>query len=310
MDVTRSQSASESASPIVQHEAKRGKRLAELKAPLACDGEAPTLGPELFVAAPERTAGTQVLHRAFTVLRALSARSRTGWRLSELAAYCGLHHATTHRILACLIEEEMVTRDPATRRYLLGRLAFEFGIAASAQQDWKTLFGPALDRLAEQSGDTAFCNLRSGHESVCIDRREGSYPLKALTVEVGARRPLCVSAGGAAILGKMGMAEAEAALAASAAYLERFPAPRAEAVRRMLRESQRLGYGYNREMIIPGVRALGVAVVNRQGTPVAALSVAAVTERLTGARKAKVLQMLAQEAGAIEAVLNAGGPRF
>src|SRR5690606_20040486 len=169
-----------------------------------------------------------------------------------------------------------------TRRYLLGRLAFEFGIAAGAQRDWKTLFGPALDRLAEQTGDTAFCNLRSGHESVCIDRREGSYPLKALTVEVGARRPLCVSAGGAAILGKMGEAEAEAAVAASAAYLERFAAPRAEAVRRMLRESRRLGYGYNREMIIPGVRAIGVAVRGENGMPVAALSVAAVTDRLMG----------------------------
>src|SRR5690606_38405381 len=101
----------------------------------------------------------------------LSARSRSGWRLSELAAYCGLHHATTHRILAALIEEEMVTRDPSTRRYALGRLAFEFGIAASVQYDWKMLFGPALDRLAEQTGDTAFCNLRSGYESVGVDRR-------------------------------------------------------------------------------------------------------------------------------------------
>ena len=250
--------------------------------------------------APTRAAGTQLLHRAFTVLRALSARSRTGWRLSELATYCGLHHATTHRILACLIEEEMVARDAQTRRYTLGRLAFEFGVAASAHSDWKALCAPALDRLAERCGDTAFCNLRSGHESVCIDRREGSYPLKALTVEVGARRPLCVSAGGVAILGKMAEDQAEAALAASQGYLERFPAPRVQAVRRMMRESRRLGYGYNREMIIPGVRAIGVAVLGADGAPVAALSVAAVTARLTGARRGDVLAMLEAEAREIE----------
>ncbi|MCK9510303.1 MAG: IclR family transcriptional regulator [Pigmentiphaga sp.] len=254
---------------------------------------------------PRSGEGAQLLHRTFRVLRALSARHRTGWRLSELAAYCDLHHSTTHRILAGLIQEEMVVRDPVTRRYGLGRLAFELGVAATTRYDWKSLGAAALDRLAQRTGDTAFFNLRSGHESVCIDRREGGYPLKALAVEVGARRPLCVSAGGAAILGRLSDDEVGTMLAASMPYLERFAAPRMEAVRRMLGESRRLGYGYNREMIIPGVCALGVAVTGRDGAPVAALSVAMVTSRLKGKRRAEVHQLLAHEADELTRLLQA-----
>ena len=248
--------------------------------------------------------GAQLLHRTFRVLRALSARHRTGWRLSELAAYCDLHHSTTHRILVGLIQEEMVVRDPVTRRYGLGRLAYEFGVAAAARYDWKSLGAAALDRLAQRTGDTAFFNLRSGHESVCIDRREGSYPLKALAVDVGARRPLCVSAGGAAILGRLNEDEVGAMLQASMPYLERFAAPRMEAVQRMLGESRRLGYGYNRDMIIPGVCALGAAVVDRDGTPVAAFSVATLTSRLRGRRRAEVCQWLAHEADELTRLLQ------
>lgn len=246
------------------------------------------------------THGVQLVQRAFVVMRALSARSRSGWRLSELAAYCGLHHSTTHRILAGLIEEEMVERDSMTRRYRLGRLAFEFGVAAAAHRDWKAIGAGALDRIAAYTGDTVFFNLRSRHESVCIDRREGSYPLKALTVEVGARRPLCVSAGGAAMLGKLPASQLQTLLEASRPYMERFAAPRAAAVERMVRVSRRLGYGYNREMIIPGVRAIGVAIEDTHGLPVAALSVAAIASRLMGARRTQVYRLLQHEAAAIQ----------
>ncbi|MDX3904275.1 MAG: IclR family transcriptional regulator [Pigmentiphaga sp.] len=249
-------------------------------------------------------AGAQLLERAFRILRALSSR-RSGWRLSELAEYCQLHHATVHRILAALLREEMVARIPHTQYYTLGRLAFEFGVAAAPRHDWRSMGGPSLDRLAGETGDTAFLNIRSGHESVCVDRREGGYPLKALTVEVGARRPLCVSAGGAAILAGLPPDEVAAVFTASAAYLGRFSPDRLASMRRMVETSRALGYGYNGDMIIPGVSAVGVAVRDFAGRPVAALSVAAATERLSGPRLEEVVDLLRAEAARIDARLAA-----
>ena len=251
--------------------------------------------------------GVQLLERAFKVLRAVSIRNRVGWRLSELATYCQLHHSTTYRILAGLIEQGMVERDAITHRYRLGRLAFEFGVTAAAYYDWRALGAPALDRVAARTGDTVFFNLRSGHESVCIDRRDGAFPLKALTVEVGGRRPLCVSAGGAAILGLVEPPELEVLLAASEPYMLRFAPQRSEAVHRMLTLSRRLGYGYNREMIIPGVRAIGVAIRGPDASPLAALSVASTTQRMMGPRRKEVLRLLQEEAALIEQRLGYGG---
>ncbi|GAA4341281.1 IclR family transcriptional regulator [Pigmentiphaga soli] len=262
--------------------------------------------PATVAPAAERNGGTQVLERAFALLRTLSSRPRSGWKLTELSESCGLHHATTHRLLAALMREGMVTRDAVTRRYALGRLAFEFGIAACPQYDWRAACAPALDDLARVTGDTVFLNVRSGHESVCIDRREGSYPLKALTVEIGARRPLCVSAGGAAILGRLPPEEMQAALAASEKYMQRFDAPRAAAVQRMLTESRRLGYGYNREMIIPGVRAVGVAIAGADGWPQAALSIAAIASRLDGSRRTEIVELLRRHAGQLGQAIAAG----
>ena len=239
--------------------------------------------------------GTQVIQRVFTLVRAISIRSHSGWRLSELASYCGLNHFTTHRLLAGLVREGMVMQDPDTRRYRLGRLAFELGLAVRKEFDWETLCTPILEQVAEITGDTAFFNLRSGHESICIARCEGAYPLKALTVEVGARRPLCVSAGGAAMLAHMDEAEVERAMRASAPYLERFGPERMIAIQRLLRESRALGYGYNSELIIPSVCAIGIAICNQAGEPIAAISVATVKSRLSGARRQEVLDILRRE---------------
>lgn len=186
-------------------------------------------------------------------------------------------------------------QDTATRRYRLGRLVFELGLAVRDEFDWQTLCTPILERIAEATGDTAFFNLRSGHESICIARCEGGYPLKALTVEVGGRRPLCVSAGGAAMLAHMSQIEVEDVMQASAPYLKRFGPDRLMAIERLLQESRKLGYGYNSELIIPSVCAIGVAICNQAGEPVAAISVATIKSRLSGRRRREVLEILRKE---------------
>ncbi|MBV6307126.1 IclR family transcriptional regulator [Candidimonas humi] len=256
---------------------------------------------------PPDAAGAQLLQRSFLVLRALSSR-QGGWRLGELAQYCGLHHSTLHRILAALGREEIVARDPHTRHYILGRLAYELGVAAQPRYDWRAMGAQSLDRLARHTGDTIFLNLRSRHETVCIDRREGHYPIKALTVEVGARRPLCVSAGGAAILARLPAEQAQALMQASQPYLARFSAERMDAILRLLETSRRLGYGYNRDMIVPRVSAVGVAVMDPEGTPVAALSIAAISSRLSGARLREVVDAMRSEARELELRLCDGNP--
>ncbi|MGH8812194.1 MAG: hypothetical protein ACREXO_09315 [Advenella sp.] len=56
---------------------------------------------------------------------------------------------------------------------------------------------------------------------------------------------------------------------ASSPYLRRFGPDRLQAIEHLLHESCLLGYGYNSELIIPSVSAIGVAICNQAGEPIA-----------------------------------------
>jgi DNA-binding IclR family transcriptional regulator len=248
--------------------------------------------------------GTQSLRRAASLLRALSTHGATGWRLSDLAEETGLDHATVHRMLSCLVQERLATRVRGSLRYSLGSLAYELGLAAAPNFAIDRLAGAGLAKLASITRAMVFMNIRSGFDSVCVARHEGRSVLKAYTVDVGTRRPLCLSAGGAAILISLPKHEQASVTAANLeAIAHRGPA-REIAVRRMLRRSAELGYGLNFEDIIPGIAALGVPILSR-GMPVASLSLATTRAALDdGGRRAVLLDRLRREASKIEGMIG------
>ena len=59
------------------------------------------------------------------LLREVASRGSSGWRLTDLAAHCGLDKATAYRMLRCLEEERLVKRRASDRHYLPGPLLFE-----------------------------------------------------------------------------------------------------------------------------------------------------------------------------------------
>jgi hypothetical protein len=122
-------------------------------------------------------------------------------------------------MLKCLTAENLVSQDPQSRRYYLGPLVFELGITAGPRFNIRDLCADALDRVAAETGDTAFLIIRSGDDSLCVDRREGAFPIKTFTVDVGVRRPLGVGAGSLAILTALPEALAAAATGGPAVLL-------------------------------------------------------------------------------------------
>ena len=52
-----------------------------------------------------------------------------------------------------------------------------------------------------------------------------------------------------------------------------------ERLTQLVEETRRLGYAFNDQMIVPGMSAIGVPVLGKDGIAVAALSVAAITSR-------------------------------
>lgn len=217
---------------------------------------------------------TRSLHRAIGLLRLLASHTRIGWRLSDLAEHTGLDPATVHRLLQSLVREGLATRVPGSRHYTIGPLAFGLGLAAAPYFDLGRLAHARLAAAAQALRGTLFLKMRSGVESVCLARHDGVGPVASLMLDVGGRRPLCLTAGGVAMLLHLPRAEQARIEADNRRTISRQGAQRWRGARQMLLRSRPLGYASNRGDIAAGICAIGVPLMAGDGSPVASLTLA------------------------------------
>ncbi|MCW5263182.1 IclR family transcriptional regulator [Verminephrobacter eiseniae] len=244
------------------------------------------------------TAGAQSVRRALAVLRVLAAGQERGVRLTDVAAHTGLNRPTVHRILRVLVEESAVEQDLATRRYLIGGEVSLLGLARSARFPIRAIAEPHLRHLSESLGDTTFLTIRNGVDSVCIDRRPGSFSVKVLSIEIGARRPLGVGVSGLVLLASLQPEEAAEVVRRNARRLQALHIDPAELLERALR-TRAQGYAYAPVGVVPGSRAVAVPVRMADGRTVAGLASATITERLPAERVPVVVAQMKEQAGQI-----------
>ena len=244
--------------------------------------------------------GTQSIQRAARLLRELAARNRQGMRLIDVAHSSGLQRPTVHRMLKCLTAENLVSQDPQSRRYYLGPLVFELGITAGPRFNIRDICSDALDRIAAETSDTAFLIIRSGDDALCVDRREGAYPIKTFTVDVGVRRPLGVGAGSLAILTALPDEEIETTVERIASRLPAYGRLTAAELLNMVKRARKAGYVLNDVRTLSGVTAIGVPIFDANARPIAAISISAITARMTAARQRELAELLRREIRVIE----------
>ena len=244
--------------------------------------------------------GTQSMSRAVRLIKAVSSRSLQGWRLTDLAAFCGFDTGSAHRMLAGLVRERLIEQRRSDRHYLPGPLLFELGLGVPRPAWLVARCAPALADLARASQGVAFLYLPSGEEFVCA-LRVGDTALKGMSIEVGTRRPLVVSAGGAAILLALPETEQQAVIHANLQQIEGFGSARVAAVNKMLRRSRRHGFGVNLADVVPGINAFSVALLDEDSRPFASISVVGHVDAMPRSRMREFQALLAQAAAPIEA---------
>lgn len=248
--------------------------------------------------------GTQAISRAAQLLRAIPRGAAAGRRLKDLAASVGLTEPTARRILKALAREQLVAQDPATKLYRLGPLVFELGLASDDHTRVIEACRPHLRALAAETGDTVFLARRSGTETVCLDRVDGSFPIRAAVAEIGQRMPLGVGTSGVVLLSAFSDPEVVEVLAAVAERVGLYNGLSTEEILLRVAATRRNGYADIADKPIPGVRGIGTAVPTIAGPPVLAMSVAAVHARLPDARVPAVCQALRRTADRIAAQLR------
>lgn len=250
--------------------------------------------------------GLQTVDRAVAVLQLLSVSGPDGLRLVDVQGRLRLSKPTAHRLLMSLVSHGFVDQDETTKRYRLGaRLAVLAWSVPQRRLDFGRIASPAAQRLAQRSGDTAFLMACDGLDTVCVGRETGSFPIKALTIEVGTRRPLGVGAGGLAMLGAMPPEEVRRAIANIAARLRDYPLTSPEVIQRGADQARRLGHSVSDGQVATGVRAIAVAVRDVRGAPVGSIGIAAIRSRMMPDRIKELVPWLLEERAEVERLLAA-----
>jgi DNA-binding IclR family transcriptional regulator len=173
-----------------------------------------------------------------------------------------------------------------------GPLLFELGLALPELGDLQQRANGRLATIARRTSGVAFLFFRSGDDFVCASR-VGSDELKALTIFPGTRRPLVMSAGGAAILLELPVPEAREIVRRNLEHLEGMGRARIRAVRAMLARTHAERFAVNEGSIVPGVNAFALALRNASGAPIASIVVAGAARALPFERLPEVRELLA-----------------
>lgn len=230
-------------------------------------------------------------------------------RLVDVQRELGLARPTAHRILRALSDYGLAVRDDVSRRYRLGQEAAVLGWSVTSRSyDLRELCQDAMYALAEDTGDTVMLVVRSGFDSVCIDRKSGTNPIKVFTVEVGTRRPLGVGAGSIALLACLPDEEVRSILSSRRARQTGYPVAPAQTVLRAIREARTHGYAVSDGTAMQGVRGIAVAICDYRDMSVGAIGIAATAERLCAPRQARFAALLRREKDKIERKLRKEAP--
>lgn len=252
--------------------------------------------------APDRDqTGAQSVDRALGLLSMVGRHAERGAALTDIVEASGLNKPTTRRLLLALMRAGLVEQDEETRRYYLGEEAYVLGSLASRRYGLLQISMESLLRLSRMTEDTSFLSVRRDTWSVCLYREEGTYPVRTHALQAGFEHPLGVGAGSLAMLAALPDDEVEAILAANDAVLRTsYPMLPADRIRQDVVATRANGYSLNPGLIYANSWGVGVAVLNPDGRPAGALSIAAIDSRMQPSRQVELAALLTQEARRVE----------
>jgi len=212
----------------------------------------------------------QVLERSFRILDALAPEELSP---AELALRLRLHKSTIHRLLVVL-EGQRFIRRTIDGRYGLGMKLIEMGSRAVEQLDLGEHAIPFLQRLVDETGETAHICVLSGTEMVSIANVAGRWTLR-MPSTVGRRTQTYCTAVGKALIAFM-QPQLLDGLIARIEFIRHtrrtIMAP--SALRAQLDIIRRRGFAVDDEEAEEGLRCIGAPIRDYTGNVVAALSIA------------------------------------
>jgi DNA-binding IclR family transcriptional regulator len=160
-------------------------------------------------------AGRGTATRSFRVLQVMLDSEQDSLGVRQMAAELGLPPSTVHRLLGVLQEERLVARNP-DGSYRLGLEFLRLAWKTTARFPLSTVARPVLERLAEQTEESALLSLYDAERQMWMFALavESKHPLR-YHLPMSEWVPLYNSASGLAIAAFLPTEQQDASLAAN-----------------------------------------------------------------------------------------------
>lgn len=231
-----------------------------------------------------------VVGRAIDILAAFGPMD-TDLSLAELARRTGLAKATVHRLVHQLADSRVV--DISDRGVRLGMRMFEIGQVSARPRTLRDAATPYLTDLAAAARATVHFAVADGQDVVYVEKLHNRHT-PVVGSRVGGRMPAYCTAVGKAMLAYAPPAEMQAVLGQR--LLRRTPrtivAP--GLLERELHRVRTVGVAEEHEESTVGIACVAAPVLDRRGSPVAAVSITGRTLDIRPERLAAVVQAAAR----------------
>lgn len=250
----------------------------------------------------------QSLAKGFRVLEAFSADNEE-LTLSQIAAAADLDPGTTFRMLNTLVELGYVSRIPESRRFALTLKVLDLGFHAIARTDLRSIVRPILRGLVGETNEAASFAVLQGADVLYLERVRAGITRLGVDIRIGTTVPATQTAIGQSILAFLPEKEVDKVqqLTPLTPFIMK-PHASELALPELLRRIRDDGYILTESLFTDGLRILAVPVLDIDGYPVGAISIAAPTVRCSAEELRERALSSAQEAAvAIGKALEANG---
>jgi len=242
------------------------------------------------------------IDRAMAILAAFDGARELA--LAELARQTGLSEATALRYASSLTTHGVLERELQTGRYRLGIRLFELGQKALRDRDPRSIALPHMARLRSRFEETVNLAMRHGDDIVLIEVLESPRSIRKGAM-LGDRDYWHASSLGKAVLAHLNRDEARMLLERH----ERRPfTPHTKtSVERLLDELDEVraqGFAVDDLENETDLRCVGAAILDRQGAPQFAISIAGPATRVTREATVEMGAALRNVAAAVSAGLG------
>lgn len=256
--------------------------------------------------APKRSVRVRpvpAVSRSIAILRLLG-QTKQPLGVKAIADHLELVPSTCLHILRVLVEEELVTLEPASKRYTLGTGMISLARSVLDKGGFTQLVQPALDRLADRFGVTAMgVEVTQRNTVVVLALSQSTQPFRVHT-DVGSRFETLVSATGRLIAAFSGENWTELRKRFSQITWDK--KPKFEDWKEEVELAKVQGWSVDRDNFMAGLTVVAVPIFAASGRLAYTLVTVGVSSLFTPIATAQVVKEMLREAQEVSRVLVEG----